>query len=241
MKTGKSHLWTYVVLGLLITAIAASSADAGIFGWGTRKKAANVRRQSLVVFPFDSKGVNNIPELYGEFVASDVRSMLVSNPHYLVFLYKDKLSPIRRAKDDNTLKNPDVAPPFADDKTKSLKLAQLLATEYYLVGAIDDCQIDSAKMVAQITIRADLYNAKTGKVVKSFLVTGSTPESAKTTEQDELRDMAKGVAVTKLIAELNTEKEAKSNAEPAKPAETPAPQAPANQEPAKGAGPAEQP
>lgn len=242
MKTGKGRLWTCIALSLLVGTIAVSAADAGLFGlWGPKKKSVRIHRQSLVVFPFDCKGVDNVPELYGEFVASDIRSMLATNPHYSVFLYKDKLSPIRRARDDNTLKNPDVDPPFSDDKPKSLKLAQLLATEYYLVGAIDDCQIDSSMKVAQITLRADLFDAKTGKIVKSFLVTGNTPESAMTSEQDELRDIAKGVAVTKLIAELNIEKAVEVEIVPAKPGETPAPQAPANPEPAKEAQPQGQP
>ena len=238
----KSCLWTRIALSLLVGTIAISAADAGLFGlWGSKKKSVKVRRQSLVVFPFDCVGINAVPETYGEFVASDIRSMLAGNPHYAVFLYKDKLSPIRRAKDDNTLKNPDVVPPFSDDKSKSLKLAQLLATEYFLVGAIDDCQIDSAKKVAQITLRADLFDAKTGKIVKSFLVTGNTPESAKTSEQDELRDIAKGAAVTKLIAELNIEKAVEVEVAPATPAETPAPQAPDNSEPVIDAQPAAQP
>ncbi|MCX8053894.1 MAG: hypothetical protein N3B12_08805, partial [Armatimonadetes bacterium] len=136
------------------------------------------------------------------YIASDLRTMLANNERYRPFLYRDKLAPIERAKVDNVLKTPDTAPPFAEDKAKTLKLAQILATDFFLVGEIDDLQVDRTNRVAQITLRAELYDGKTGKLVKAFLVTGRTPDSVKTGEEDELRDLAKGVAVTKLIAEF---------------------------------------
>lgn len=237
MKKQTNRLRICLILGVVMCALAVGSADARMFGiWRSKKKAEAVPRQSLVVFPFDRGAVSSVPDSFGDYVAADVRSMLSGNQRYSAYLYDSKLPPIRRAKGDNTLKDPDVVSPFADDKSKSLRLAQLLATDYYIVGAIDDCQIDGSKKVAEITLRADLFDARTGKVVRTFLVTGRTPDSVKTSEEDELRDIAKGVAVTKLVAELNSEKAAQEKAAEAsaagdaaakpveKPAENPASQ-----------------
>ena len=165
------------------------------------------------------------------FVASDLRTMLAGNERYAAFLFRDRLAPIERAKVDNVLKADDMKAPYAgeQDRPKTLKLAQILATEYFLVGEIDDFQVDPVKKIAEMTLKADLYDAKTGKLVKTFLVTGRTPESTTTSEQDELRDLAKGAAVTKLIAEFGApsaaqEKPAPANPpEPATPAAAPAP------------------
>lgn len=206
MKMGTSRLWTCIILILVGSALVASSANAGLFGlFRSKKKSAPVVRQSLVVFPFDHGSITNLPESFGEYVASDVRSMLASNPRYAVFLYRDKLAPIQRAKVDNTLKAPDCTGPFAEDKAKTLRLAQLLAAELYLVGTIDEYRVDPAAKVAEITLSADLYDAKTGKLLKTLLVKASTPESTNTSHEDELRDLAKGAAVTKLVAELTAE------------------------------------
>jgi len=207
MKKGNRHPWMSVALALMLAVAAAGTANAGLFGlFGGKKKVkpTKVVRQTLVVFPFDHGGVTNLPEGFGEYIASDVRSMLAGNPQYAPCLYRDRLSPVRRALEDNTLKAPDAAPPYAEDKAKSLTLARLLASELYLVGAIDDYQVDAAKKVAQMTLRGDLYDAKTGKLVKTLLVTGETSGSAKASDEDELRDLAKGAVVTKLVAELTT-------------------------------------
>ncbi|MGC8861719.1 MAG: hypothetical protein ACP5R5_02975, partial [Armatimonadota bacterium] len=164
---------------------------------------------------------------YGEYVAADLRTMLSGSEAYAAFLYRERLAPIERAKLDNVLKTPDYTPPFAADKAKALKLAQILAAEYYLVGEIDDLQVDRANHVAEITLKADLYDAKTGKLVKTFLVTGKTPDSTTTSEEDELRDLAKGSAVTKLAAEVAAVSPEESKpAQPSKPGETAEPPAP---------------
>jgi len=208
MKMETSRLRTCIILILVgsALALAASSANAGLFGlFRSKKKSAPVVRKSLVIFPFDHGSVTNLPESFGEYVASDIRSMLASNPRYAVFLYRDKLAPIQRAKADNTLKAPDCTGPFAEDKAKALRLAQLLASELYLVGAIDEYRVDPAAKVAEITLSADLYDAKTGKLIKTLLVKASTPESTNTSHEDELRDLAKGAAVTKLVAELTAD------------------------------------
>ncbi|MDH7600589.1 MAG: hypothetical protein QHI38_00400 [Armatimonadota bacterium] len=204
-----------LAIGLLIGIFLSQPADAWLFGlWKPKKQVTKTAKHTLVIFPFDVGSGFDLPEGFGEAVAADVRTMLTNSDFYLPFLYRSRLAPIQRAKEDNVLKTADIEPPFAEDRTKTLKLAQLLAADYYLVGEIDNYQIDRTKRVAEITLKADLYNARTGKLIKTLLVSGRTPESA-AGDEDELRDIAKGTAVTKLVAELLTSLPKEAEAKPA--------------------------
>lgn len=242
MTNTTRNLVSYLFLSLLLGAILANSADAWLFGlWKPRKPATKPPRYTLVVFPFDQGNAAGLPEGFGEAVASDIRTMLAHSAYYSPFLYTSRLAPVQRAKEDNVLKSTDIEPPFAEDRAKTLKLAQLLATDYYLVGEIDSYQFDRTNRIAEITLKADLFDGKTGKLLKTLLVTGRTPESA-SGDEDELRDIAKGVAVTKLIAELSSTppgaapKPAITPGEATKPAESPtsSPPAPAGVAETKG-------
>jgi hypothetical protein len=71
-----------------------------------------------------------------------------------------------------------------------------------LSGSVEDYQIDSANKVAQITVSVNLINVKTGKVAKTLLVTGRTPDGATASEEDDVRALAAGDAVAKLKAQL---------------------------------------
>lgn len=220
MKMGSSRLWTCVALAL-VTVFVAGSADAGVFDFfrAKKKRTAPVVRQSLVVFPFDHGSMTNAPETFGELMASDVRSMLADNPNYAVFLFRGRLAPIERAvtEADSMIKRPDTEGPFSDDKAKALRLARVLASDLYMVGVVDDYQVDVAKKVAQMTVRADLYDVKTGKLVKTLLVSAQSPETTKPVDEQELRDLAKGAAITRLVAELTASDQPEEPAAPAAP------------------------
>ncbi len=200
--------------------VAFGPVDAALFGlWKSKgRSVAAVEQSSLVVFPFDQGDVARVPATFGEYVAGDVRSILSSSDRFSAYLYKERLAPIARAKSDNTLRPADAAGPYAEDRTKTWKLAQLLASDLYVAGSIDDYQVDSAKKVAMITLSAELVDARTGRLLKTMVVTGRTPENAQAVEEEELRDMAKGDAVTKLCAEIMAPKK---SAEPAPAPDTP--------------------
>lgn len=203
LKVRKGHLLTCLILSMVISALVISSANAGLFDMFKGKKKGSAQQvQSLLVFPFDQDASVKLPTAYGEDVATSLRDVLIGNRAYTVFVYRDKLSPVKRAKDDNVIKDKDAMSPFAEDASKSLKLAQLLATDFYLVGSVDDCQVNTVTKIAQMTLRADLYDGKTGKLVKTFLITGRTPETAKAVNEDDLRALAAGDAVAKLKLEL---------------------------------------
>lgn len=212
----RSRLWICLGLSLIIGLAAVGSASAGLLSiFKSRSKSATVvQRQSLVVFPFDKGSVTNLPDTFGQDMALSLKSMLSSETPYVSFLYSERLAPIKRASDENSLKSDDTKAPFTEDKTKPKKLAQVLGCDLYVVGEVQDYQFDQTKKVAQMTLSADLFDVKSGKLIKTVLVTGVTPSSTKATDEDELRALAAGDAVSKLKADIL------KTAEPAKETKT---------------------
>ena len=189
---------------LLIGCLAAGSADASLFGLfkGRSSRASASKPSSLIVFPFDQPQSIQAPEGMGGELASALRTMLNGNKRFSPILYKEKLSPIKRAREDSTLKpNEDVAP-FTEDQSKPLKLARLLAADYFIVGAIEDVKVDAAKKTAQMTLSLDLVDANSGKLVKTMLINGSTPQDANSASQEDAVALAAGDAITKLKVQL---------------------------------------
>ena len=92
--------------------------------------------------------------------------------------------------------------PFSDDRSKSLKLARLLAADYFIVGAIEDVKVDPLKKTAEMTLSMNLMDAKSGKLVKTLLVSGMTPAKSASASQEDAVAMAAGDAITKLKAQL---------------------------------------
>lgn len=187
-----------LIISLVAAMLLTGAADAGFFGWLRSKKAPpGPPKMSLVVFPFDA-GVPGLPEGLGEEVASYLRSTLAGSDRYMVVVFRDRLAPIQRAKDDTTLKTSDWVPPFSEDKEKPLKLARILAADLFLVGSIEDFQFDAAKKFAQMTLSAAIYDGKSGKLVAQYLVTGSADETARAGDESEYRAVAAGKAVEAL-------------------------------------------
>lgn len=203
-KLGRMRIWTGIGVVLLIGCLAAGSADASLFGLfkGRSSRTSAPKPSSLIVFPFDQPQGMQAPVGMGGELASALRTMLNGNKRFSPILYKEKLSPIKRAREDSTLKpNEDVAP-FTEDRSKPLKLARLLAADYFVVGAIEDVKIDAAKKTAQMTLSMDLVDANSGKLVKTMLINGSTPEDANSTSQEDAIALAAGDAITKLKVQL---------------------------------------
>jgi len=210
MNVRKSRFVVCAALSLILI-ITAGTAEAGLFGLFGRKKkpAPKEPPRTLVVFPFDQAAESKSPDGFGSDVAAGLRAMLGQAEDYTVFLYTERLAPIRRAREDSSLKAKDEwTPPFADasaeGRTKTLKLAQILGTDLFLVGSVEDYTVDMRTKTAQMTISAELFNGRTGKLVKTYLITGRSPETAKAGEEEELRALAAGDAVAKLKSELTS-------------------------------------
>ncbi|MEN6358373.1 MAG: hypothetical protein ABFD83_14970 [Armatimonadota bacterium] len=205
IKLDKYCGWLIIGLILILGVAAVGSADAGLFGLFKSKKKASkdIVVQSLVIFPFDNNvGVDKLPVSFGDDMASALRSILAENEQYWVYYYTDRLAPVRRAKDDNELKPTETTPPFTDNSEKCLKLARLLAADYLLAGSVEDYRIDSTRKSAQVTVSVNIMNTKTGKVIKTLLVTGHTPEGTSPSEEDDARALAAGDVIAKLKTQL---------------------------------------
>lgn len=211
-KMGNGRLWISLGLVLILAVLAAGSAQAGLLDIFKRGKGKvdTAAKEYLVVFPFDQVVVSNVPLTFGQDVASSLKSLLSDNKQYNAFLYTDRLPPIKR----ESMKPEEAAAPFCEDRSKPHKLASLLATNYYLIGEVQEVQVDQAKKVSLVTISADMYTIKNGesKLIKTFLVTGKSPDNTKVTEVEELRALAAGDAVSKLAADIAKSPEAEKTA-----------------------------
>lgn len=212
-KMGNGRLWVSLGLVLILAVVTAGAAQAGLFDIFKRSKSKtdSTPKEYLVVFPFDQVVVSNVPQTFGEDVASSLKGLLSDNSVYSAFLYTDRLPPIKR----ENLNKQDSTAPFCEDRTKPHKLASLLATSLYLIGEVQEVQVDQAKKVSMVTLSADLYAIKNGesKLLKTFLVTGKSPDNTKATESEELRALAAGDAVSKLAADIAKSPEAEKSEE----------------------------
>lgn len=206
-NSAKSRILVCLGLGLIITFVGLASAQAGLFDIfkifkGHKSKQTAVPKQSLLVFPFDQAEGMNVPDNYGSEIVAYLRTMLAGNPKYAVFLFSEKLSPIRRGKEDTSLKTEGLKPPFSEGGPNALVLARLCAADFYLVGSVDAFDYDAAAKVAQMTLSCELVNGKTGKSLGTYVVTGKADESSKASGEDEYRAVAAGKAVDALKGQM---------------------------------------
>ena len=76
---------------------------SGCLGEG-RVDIRSSKPSSLIVFPFDQAPNIKAPAGMGGELAAALRTLLNGNETYSPILYKEKLSPIKRAREDGTLK-----------------------------------------------------------------------------------------------------------------------------------------
>lgn len=226
IKVGKKRLLASVAMCLMLALITAVCSDAALFGLlksKNKSKAVAAVRHSLVIFPFDkdAESAANVPDNFGESIAEYLRTTLATSKGYSVMLYEWRLTPIKRALGDNAVKDVDVKGPFFTDKPKVTKLADILATDYYLVGSVESYAYDKEKKTAELTLKADLVLTKTGKMVQEFVVGASAEAGTQALEEEELRSIAAGKAVESL-----REKIISTSPADAKPVAAPKPAAP---------------
>jgi hypothetical protein len=201
LKMGKRQLPACVILCAMLALVLAACSDAALFGLiKSKSKAQAVARQSLVIFPFDNDldASANVPDDFGQSVAEYLRTTLATSRGYAVLLYDDRLMPVQRARTDNVVKDQDVKSPFCADKAKADKLADILATDYYLVGSVESYTYDKDKKTVDLALKADLVLAKTGKLIQEFMVGGSASAGTQAMDEDELCSVAAGKAVEAL-------------------------------------------
>ncbi len=198
MEVGRFRLRMCFVLSLIMCVGAISSVNAAFLGLFGSGKKGSVARQSVVVFPFDQSPSAKMPDGFGVQLAAALRDQLSDSAYFAAYVFSDRMAPIQRGLVDSTLKPQTIGPPYSEDKSKSLKLAQLLGSEVFVVGAVEDFTDDTNAKTAQMTVSAELFSVKTGKLLKTFLVTGH----AASADADDRMALAAGDAVVKLKSEF---------------------------------------
>lgn len=234
-----SRIWKSIGLAAIISFAVAGSANAGLFSVfkGKSNSAPRARvaaskdgQQSMVIFPLDpveeiagfnnEDMLNNIRTKLGSDIASAIKAEISSSKTYLTFLYTRNLAPIKRAKEDSTLKENDLSGPFNNDDGTSRKLAEILATQLYMTGNIDSLTIGGDKKTAEITISVYIRETGKGRELKTLMVTGKTPEGSAAVNEEDAVSLAAGDAVQQLkIALLGAEKDDEKVSKPRKSAE----------------------
>ncbi|MCX6344486.1 MAG: hypothetical protein NT018_05355 [Armatimonadetes bacterium] len=199
-KVRKSRVWISLGLVALIGSFTAVSATAGLFRAKAHRTVVVLR--SLAVFPIDQSEEMQVPATLGQDISAALRSVMGGNKKYSMILYKELLAPIERGRIDAAIKLNEDKAPFAADPAKPLKLARLLAVDCFVVGSIDECQVAVDLRSAQLTISMDLVDAKSGKVMKTIVATGRTPEGSSVGGADEAVALAAGDVVNKLMAQI---------------------------------------
>ena len=221
LKMGKRQFSACVVLCAMLALVLAACSDAALFGLiKSRSKSQAVARQTLVIFPFDKDpdAAASVPDEFGQSVAEYLRTTLATSKGYAVLIYDDGLMPIKRAVEwDHVLKEPDATAPFFADKAKADKLADILATDYYLVGSVESYTYDKDKKAVDLALKADLVLAKTGKVIQEFMVGGSASAGTQAMDEDELCSIAAGKAVEALGEKILSTSAADTKAVPQPP------------------------
>ncbi len=190
------HASRFVVLVLAVTILMVAAQYGAMAAKRQKAKPMSaINAPTLVVFPLDVGPDVKVPETFGNDVAVALRTSMVGNGKYALFLFSEKMSPMRRAKDDGTLTKNDIDGPYADDKEKTDKLVDILAGDFYFVGAVDDASIDAPNKKASTTVSGHVVDQKSGRLVKAVGVVAEVPESMGYTDDKSLASaLARAVA-----------------------------------------------
>jgi hypothetical protein len=168
---------------------------------------------TLIVFPVDVGVDIKVPDSFGSDVATALRTSMVGNGKYALFLFSEKMAPMRRAKDDGTLTKRDIDGPYADDKEKTDKLVDIMAADFYFVGSVSDAAIDAPNKKASATVSGNLVDEKAGRIVKAVLVVADVPESMGFTDDKSLASALARAVADQLAIQLT---KSESSTEPTK-------------------------
>lgn len=212
-----SKIWKSIGLATIISFVIVGSANAGLFSIfkGKSKSAPRVKvsapkgkLQSIVIFPLDpveeiagltdETAQDHIRTSLGNDIASAIKVDFSSSRQYTAVLYSQNMAPIKRAKDDSTLKGVDPSGPFNKDDDTSRRLADILSTELYMAGSVDNITFDSIKKIAQVTVSVGIYSTDKGRELKTIVITGKTPEGSAVVNEEDAVALAAGDAVQQI-------------------------------------------
>jgi hypothetical protein len=183
-----------LILVLLIAAFITSAA----FTADTK-----ISKKTALIFTFDAPEDNaGVAETYFTSVTEGLRDALNNSPVYAPYIFSDRMSIVKRGKDDGSLKNNDIIGPYSSDLVKTGKLAKLASSDAYIVGSVDSVSVDSVNKTASVTLSGALLDTESGKILMSWLETGTVPSGAQSASDEELRALATSDAISKVIASI---------------------------------------
>ncbi len=159
----------------------------------------------LLVFPFNSSDVEQGSSVLGPAVAKVVKDATLRSTEYSGLSFSDRHPAIKRASADGVLKDSDLQPSYGldgEDIQKATKIAQVMGVPRFVVGAIEDLQIDRTKREASVSISARVVDAATGATVSNFTAAGTTPTSMTSGTDQQLAAAAVDAAAEKLASQI---------------------------------------
>lgn len=156
-------------------------------------------RYSLLVFPFDSTELEGEGSFHlGSEVAKFLKDSTLRSPKYNGVTYSPRHPAIRRALEENTLRESEVAPPFGLDPDRTLaatRVARTMELPKLLVGVVEGLEVNPETRQVTLTVTAQVLDAATGRVEDTFVASGTSPAGATGSEEMLALQAAEAAAV----------------------------------------------
>lgn len=188
-----------VLASLLIVVL-----QLGPVGQAMAAKPVLVPDQRIMVFPLSTPEAGTQPKL-GVDVGHTLTQVLRSTPGFEVRDF-DKRNPSlqRAALEGGAITEKDLADPSGTaNLDTAVKIAKETGSDMAVIGDIEGYKYDAKANTCEISITAQLIDVKTGKALKTPVVTGLVPKTAKVSSESECVSVAAGDAVTKIVEGLD--------------------------------------
>jgi hypothetical protein len=193
-----------VVAALTLASQALASPDGS-----TKINLTQAVKRTVLVFPFDMPTASSAnKDEVAQLLTDTVVSRLLASGQYTVVQYHKTLPPVARLHLDQQLTDTDIAAPFADDTTKASKITKAVGYEVAFMGAVDEYTYSDTDNVADVVVRGQLYDVKTGKSIGApVILKGSSSKGGTAKEPAKALEAARqagGQLAQKLIPITNT-------------------------------------
>lgn len=165
--------------------------------------------QSIVVFPLDTTAaVNDATVVQG--LNAFLRDGLSATPRYRTVVFSERLPAVQRLVSLQPDKKNSVQGPFASDEAavgRAVTLAKAMSADILVVGSIDKYDFDAVIGTADVTGKVQLFDGRSGRLVKEIPYQGHAIRRAGETGVSEakVRDAAITDAGRKLVKGITGE------------------------------------
>lgn len=159
----------------------------------------------LLVFPFDSADVEQGSHVLGPAVAKVVKDATLRSTEYNGLSFSERHPAIKRANSDGVLKDSDLQQSYgldSEDIEKAMKIAQVMGVPRFVVGTIEDLQLDRAKREATVSVSARIVDTASGSTINNYTASGTTPAAMTTGTDQQIAAAAVDVAAEKLASQI---------------------------------------